>query len=233
MEWRDVGIVLGLRRHGEGSGVLEAMTQAHGRHFGLVRGARSLKGGAVHQPGNILSLVWRARLDEHLGAYQAEALDMRAGRLIDDAKSLAGLNVITALLRLAPERDPHPLWFQRALETLDALETERAGAALAAFELLSLGECGFPLDLARCAATGSTENLIHVSPRSGRAVSAEAGEPWRDRLLRLPRFLVDADATPGQGDVADAFALTGFFLARDVFAPRGLALPEGRKAFTG
>ena len=233
MEWRDVGIVLGMRRQGEGSGVLEAMTQAHGRHFGLVRGARSLRGGAVHQPGNILSLVWRARLDEHLGAYQAEALDMRAGRLIDDAKSLAGLNVVTALLRLAPERDPHPHWFQRALETLHALETERAAAALAAFELLALGECGFPLDLARCAATGSTDNLIYVSPRSGRAVSAEAGEPWRDRLLKLPRFLVDADATPGEGDVADAFALTGFFLDRDVFAPRGLAMPEGRKAFVG
>ena len=158
---------------------------------------------------------------------------MRAGRLIDDAKSLAGLNVITGLLRLAPERDPHPLWFQRALETLDALETERAGAALATFELLSLGECGFPLDLSSCAATGSTENLIYVSPRSGRAVSAAAGEPWRDRLLRLPRFLVNSDVAPGEGDLADAFALTGFFLGRDVFAPRGLAMPEGRKAFTG
>ena len=233
MEWKDVGIVLGLRRHGEGSGVLEAMTQAHGRHLGLVRGARSLKGGAVHQPGNVVSLVWRARLDEHLGAYQAEAIDMRAGRLIDDARALAGLNVICALLRLAPERDPHPHWFQQALETLDALETPRAGAALAAFELLSLGESGFPLDLTSCAATGSRENLIYVSPRSGRAVSGEAGAPYRDRLLKLPRFLLDADAPVGEDDLAAAFALTGYFLNRDIFAPRGLSLPDARKVFAG
>ena len=104
---------------------------------------------------------------------------------------------------------------------------------LAAFELLSLGESGFPLDLTSCAATGSRENLIYVSPRSGRAVSAQAGEPWRDRLLKLPRFLMDAEAPVEEGDVAAAFALTGFFLTRDIFAPRGLALPDARKIFAG
>ena len=231
MEWRDVGIVLGVRRHGEGSGVLEAMTHDHGRHFGLVRGARSLKGGAVFQPGNVLGLVWRARLDEHLGAYRAEAIDMRAGRLIDDATSLAGLNVVCALLRLAPERDPHAEWFAAALRTLDALETPEAGRALAAFELLSLRECGFPLDLEACAVTGAREGLSYVSPRSGRAVSAQAGEPWRGRLFKLPRFLVDPEAASDRDDVSAAFALTGFFLLRDVFAPRGAELPDARRLF--
>ena len=203
--------------------MLEAMTRDHGRHFGMVRGARSLKGGAAFQPGNIVNLVWRARLDEHLGAFQAEALDMRAGRLIDEARSLAGLNVVCALLRLAPERDPHAAWFAAALRALDALETPQAGRALAGFELLTLRECGFPLDLASCAVTGARESLIYVSPRSGRAVGAEAGEAWKERLFKLPRFLIDAEAAAAEADVANAFALTGYFLLRDVFAPLCLA----------
>ena len=231
MEWTDIGMVLGVRRHGEGSGVLEAMTHDHGRHFGLVRGARSPKGAAMMQPGNLVKLVWRARLDEHLGAYQVEPLEMRVGRLIDSAKTLAGLNLVVALLRLAPERDPHAAWFAAAEATLDALETPQGARALAAFEMLTLRECGFDLDLETCAATGSHENLVYVSPRSGRAVSAEAGEPWKARLLKLPRFLVDDSVAASVEEVRDAFALTGFFLARDVFGPRGLALPEARRAF--
>ena len=231
MEWSDIGLVLGVRRHGEGSGVLEAMTHDHGRHFGLVRGARSSKSAATMQPGNLVKLVWRARLDEHLGAYQVEPLAMRAGRLIGSAKALAGLNLVVALLRLAPERDPHAGWFAGAEATLEALETPQGPRALAAFEMLTLRACGFDLDLESCAATGARENLIYVSPKSGRAVSAEAGEAWKARLLRLPQFLLDESVAANAEDVRDAFALTGFFLARDVFGPRGLALPEARRAF--
>ncbi len=233
MEWSDTGIVLGVRRLGEGSGVLEAMTRAHGRHLGLVRGARSPRNGPVFQPGNTVALVWRARLDEHLGAYAVEPLELRAGRLIDDARALAGLNHVCALLRLAPERDPHEAWFAAAMATLDALETPQAGTALARLELLSLAECGFALDLARCAVTGARGGLAYVSPRSGRAVGLEAGAAWRERLLRLPAFLLDAAAEATQADVADAFKLTGFFLLRDVYGPRGMAPPEGRRLFAG
>ena len=234
MEWRDEGIVIGLRRHGESSSIVEAMTRAHGRHLGLVRGGRSARLGAALQPGNSLGLVWRARLDEHLGAYAIEPLGLRAGRLLSSALALAGLGYLGALLRLLPERDPHEGLFDALAVIVDHLDDPSlAPALMARFEARILSESGYALDLEECAATGAREDLIYVSPKSGRAVSASAGEPWRDRLLPLPAFLrpgVDAP-TPDRAAVADAFRLTGFFLVRDLFAPRGQLMPDSRRAF--
>lgn len=234
MEWRDEGIVIGLRRHGETSSIVEAMTRAHGRHMGLVRGGRSSRLGAALQPGNSLGLVWRARLDEHLGEYRIEPLNLRAGRMLASALALAGLGYLGALLRLLPERDPHEGLFDALAVIVDHLDNPSLAPALVArFEARILSESGYALDLEACAATGAREDLIYVSPKSGRAVSARAGEPWRDRLLPLPAFLrpgVDAP-TPDSAAVADAFRLTGFFLVRDLFAPRGQSLPDSRRAF--
>src|SRR5258707_13340390 len=106
MEWRDEGIVIGLRRQGETSSIVEAMTRAHGRHMGLVRGGRSPRLGAALQPGNSVGLVWRARLDEHLGAYRVEPLSLRAGRLVASALALAGLGDVGAPPRLPSRRGP-------------------------------------------------------------------------------------------------------------------------------
>ncbi len=229
MEWRDEGLVIGLRRLGESSCVLEAMTRAHGRHLGLVRGARSAKLAAALQPGNTVGLVWRARLDEHLGAYAVEPLALRAGRFLPSALALAGINLIGALLRLLPERDPHEALFDVLVGVVEALDDDaRAPALLARFEARMLEECGFALDLSQCAATGVRTELIYVSPKSGRAVSAAAGAPYRERLLPLPAFLRDKAATPGLDEIADAFRLTGFFLERELFGPRGLKLPDAR-----
>jgi len=234
MEWRDEGVVIGVRRHGESSALVEAMTRAHGRHLGLVRGARSARLQGALQPGNSLNLVWRARLDEQLGAYAIEPLTLRAGRIIASGLALAGVGYLGALLRLLPERDPHEALFA-ALEIIaDHLDQgDVAPALVARFEIRVLAECGYRLDLEECAATGSREELIYVSPKSGRAVSAAAGAPWRDKLLPLPRFL-RAGAPAGalaSGELADAFRLTGFFLERDLFAPRGLPMPDARRAF--
>ena len=234
MEWRDEGIVIGVRRHGETSTILEAMTRAHGRHLGIVRGGRSPRLQSALQPGNSLGLVWRARLDEHLGAYVVEPLTMRAGRLIESGLALSGVVYLGALLRLLPERDPHESLFQ-ALELIaDRLDdVGLAPALIARFEAQVLAECGYALDLERCAATGAREDLTYVSPKSGRAVSASAGAPWRERLLPLPAFLRPGVAAPAPeaAEIADAFRLTGHFLARDLFAPRGLPLPDSRRAF--
>jgi DNA repair protein RecO (recombination protein O) len=231
MEWRDEGVVIGCKRLGEGSSVLETMTRAHGRHLGLVRGARSPRLAAALQPGNSLGLVWRARLDEHLGAFAVEPLTMRAGRFLPSATALAGLSLIGALLRLLPERDPHENLFEALILLIETLDDEgRAPAALARFEARMLGECGFALDLDECAATGAREGLIYVSPKSGRAVSAEAGAPYRERLLPLPAFLREEDGEPSADDIAAAFRLTGHFLERELFGPRGLKLPEARTA---
>jgi DNA repair protein RecO (recombination protein O) len=235
MEWRDEGLIVGVRRHGEQSAIVEAMTRAHGRHLGLVRGGRSARFGATLQPGNTIGLVWRARLDEHLGAYAVEPLSLRAGRLMGSALALAGLNYLAQLIRVLPERDPH----ERVYETLsliaDSLDDDALAPALVAcFEVMILAECGFRLDLGRCAATGVTEGLAYVSPKSGREVSSEAGAPWRDRLLPLPTFLREGsrlEGRPSPGEIADGFRLTGFFLARDLFGPSGAPLPDSRATF--
>lgn len=234
MEWSDEGIVIGVRRHGENSAILEAMTRQHGRHLGLVRGGRSTRLQSALQPGNSLGLVWRARLDEHLGIYAVEPLALRAGRLIASGLALSGVVYLGALLRLLPERDPHESLFEALHLIADHLdEAALAPALVARFEAQVLAECGFALDLERCAATGAREELIYVSPKSGRAVSAAAGAPWRERLLPLPAFLRPGapGASPDATDIADAFRLTGFFLMRDLFAPRGLPLPDARRAF--
>jgi DNA repair protein RecO (recombination protein O) len=234
MQWVDEAIVLGVRRHGEASAILEVMTREHGRHLGLVRGAAGTRLRPVLQPGNRVSVTWRARLDEHLGNYAVEGLDLAAAQFLDASHALFGLAHMAALCRLLPERDPHPQ-IHAALEgVLDTLlDAHLAGVRMARFELQLLSELGFGLDLGSCAATGTTAELVYVSPKSGRAVSRAAGEPWRDKLMRLPAFLA-ADrlgTPPSADDLADAFVVTGFFLLRHVLEPRALVLPEARASF--
>ena len=233
MEWTDIGIVLGARRHGESSAVVELMTREHGRHLGLVRGGFGSRQKPVLQAGNLVSATWRARLDEHLGYYVIEGLDLRAASYLSAAHALYGLNHLAALCRLLPERDPHRPVFDLLEHTTAQLGEPALAAALTArFELQLLAELGFGLDLDSCAATGTTAELVYVSPKSGRAVSREAGEPWRDKLLALPAFLgADAPGTPSAAELRDGFALTGFFLARHVYEPRGEPLPESRHHF--
>jgi DNA repair protein RecO (recombination protein O) len=230
MEWRDEGVVIGLKRLGESASVLEAMTRTHGRHLGLVRGARGPKLAPALQAGNTVGLVWRARLDEHLGAFAVEPLILRAGRFLPSATALHGLNLIGALLRLLPERDPHESLYEALIEVIESLDGSRAAMALARMEARMLAECGFALDFEQCAATGAREDLVYVSPKSGRAVSAGAGAPYAERLLPLPAFLREEEAEATAADIADAFRLTGFFLERELFGPRGLKLPDARAA---
>ncbi|MCP8938370.1 DNA repair protein RecO [Alsobacter sp. SYSU M60028] len=234
MEWRDEAIVIGARRHGESGVLLELLTREHGRHLGLVRGGRSPRMQPMLQAGNAVEAVWRARLDEHLGHYTVEATNARAATLLGSPEALYALSALGALTRLLPERDPHPGLFEALGVVIDALhDPELAAPLVVRYELAFLAELGFGLDLAECAVTGTRDDLVWVSPRSGRAVSAAAGEPWRDRLLALPAFLREGQgrAMPDRADLAAAFALTGHFLARDLFGPRGLPLPEVRAAF--
>ncbi|HEX3506238.1 MAG TPA: DNA repair protein RecO [Xanthobacteraceae bacterium] len=232
MEWTDDSIVLGVKRHGETSVILELMTQAHGRHLGLVRGGAGKRQRGVLQPGNALRATWRARLDEHLGNYTVEGLNLRAASFLPAAHAVHGVTHLAALCRLLAEREPHGAIYDALEIILDHLGDPHAVAPMIArFELDFLAELGFGLDLSSCAATGTTTDLIYVSPKSGRAVSRDAGEAYRDRLLRLPAFL-HSDAEPqSASDLADAFVLTGFFLDRHAFAPRGLHVPEARAQF--
>ncbi|MEA2953331.1 MAG: repair protein RecO [Alphaproteobacteria bacterium] len=234
MQWTDEGIVLGVKRHGEANAILELMTREHGRHLGLVRGGAGSRMRPVLQPGNSVSAVWRARLDEHLGTYVVEGLRLRASISLGASHAVYGVTHLAALARLLPERDPHREVYSTLEDIMDRLEdAPRAGQLVARFELALLAELGFGLDLAQCAATGDKSDLAYVSPKSGRAVSRDAGEPWRDKLLRLPAFLAadDKGDEPSAMDVANGFEVTGFFLARHVFEPRGLALPDARRYF--
>jgi DNA repair protein RecO (recombination protein O) len=233
MQWSDEGIVLGIRRHGEASAILEMMTRYHGRHFGLVRGGTSARLRPILQPGNSVGAVWRARLEDHLGNFAIEGTRLRAGDVLASAYGAYAVTHLAALCRLLPERDPHADVYDALGAILDHLgDTHLVAVRVVHFELMLLGELGFALDLESCAATGKQGDLIYVSPKSGRAVSREAGEPWKDKLLRLPDFLKAPDAgEPSSGDVADGFALTGYFLACRVLEPRGLQFCEARDAF--
>jgi DNA repair protein RecO (recombination protein O) len=233
MQWTDEGIVLGTKRHGEANAILELMTRAHGRHLGLVRGGAGTRLRPVLQPGNRLSSTWRARLDEHLGHYTVEGLDLRAASFLPVPHALYGMTHLAALCRLLPERDPHPQLHARLDEMLERiLEARHAAASVARFELELLAELGFGLDLTTCAGGGGADDLVYVSPKSGRAVSRQVGEPWKDKLLRLPAFFIDTGADPAlPHDIVDAFALTGFFLQRHVLEPHALCFAEARASF--
>lgn len=232
MEWADEAVVLGMRAHGEHAAVLDVLTRSHGRHAGLVRGGSSRKARADLQPGNSLHVVWRARLSEHLGSFVAEPITARSGALIEARERLAGLNAFTAMVHAAlPEREPHEGVFEAGLVLLDAMITADILDWLALYVRWEMGllmELGFGLDLSCCAATGVSEDLTHVSPRSGRAVSAAAAAPYRDRLLKLPAFLLGAQNGVSYEDVQAGLALTEYFLARRVFYPHGQDVPGAR-----
>jgi DNA repair protein RecO (recombination protein O) len=230
MEWTDEGIILGVRPHGETASVVELLTRAHGRHLGLVHGGRSRRMRPILQPGNHVEVTWKGRLAEHLGHMAIETRRAYAAEVMDHPVPLAGLATQTTLARLLPERDPHPSLFEVSLFVLGFLdELDVWPALLVRWELALLEELGFGLDLTACAATGRNDDLIYVSPKSGRAVSASAGEPYRDRLLTLPPFLRGrSQGTVSPDDLRAGFALTGHFLETRVLAPRGETLPEVR-----
>ncbi len=235
MDWSDDGIVLSSRPHGETGAIVELLTRAHGRHLGLVRGGRSRRHRPILQQGNVVKARWRARLSEHLGAFEVELTDARAALVLDDPAALAGVGTLCALARLLPERDPHRTLHDAAHVILDHLD--EAGlwpGLLVRWELGLLEELGFGLDLSACAKTGGREGLIYVSPKSGRAVSREAGAPYAGKLLALPAFLGREGAAGfGLEDVLAGFALTGHFLEMHVLRPRGLEMPEPRERLIG
>jgi DNA repair protein RecO (recombination protein O) len=236
MEWTDEGIVLGVRRHGESSAIVELLTRSHGRHLGLVRGGSSKRMRPMLQPGNSVTAVWRARLDEHLGYYVLEGTRLRAATVLASSHATYGVTHLASLARLLPERDPHEDIYEMLDQTLDDFDDIGVAAAhLIRFELAMLAELGFGLDLETCAATGATTELIYVSPKSGGAVSRTAGDPWRDRLLRLPAFLRQGDGGGANGwsdqDLSDGFQLTGLFLLRHVLEPRGQGHSDARDGF--
>jgi DNA repair protein RecO (recombination protein O) len=228
MDWRDEGILLAMRPHGETSAIVEVLTARHGRHAGVVRGGASRRMAASLQPGTGLTVDWRARLGEHLGTFTVEPLQSRA-HLMSDRLALAGLMSACALLSAAlPEREPHPGLWTATRDLFDRLGRDGWTAAYLRWELGLLEDLGFGLDLSACAVTGATEGLAYVSPRTGRAVTTAGAGGWADRLMPLPAGLTGAGPLSPDA-VLQGLRLTGHFLdhgLRPVRADR--PLPEAR-----
>ncbi|MBR9892344.1 DNA repair protein RecO [bacterium] len=233
MDWRDTGILLSTRRHGETSAILEVFTAKHGRHMGVLRGGTSRKIAPSLQPGAQLDLTWRARLEDHMGAWNVEPQRSRAASAMSDRLSLAGLNAVVALLSFClPEREAHPALYARTESLLDLLaERELWPLAYMRWEMALLDEMGFGLDLSACAVTGTNEPLDYVSPRTGRAVSALGAGDWVARLLPLPPVMLGRGTAP-DGEILDALRTTGHFLENRLAPALGdRPLPAARGLF--
>lgn len=231
MDWRDQGVLLSVRKHGESSAIVEVFTAEHGRHAGVVRGGTSRKIAPILQPGAQLDVSWRARLEDHIGTFSVEPLQSRAAAIMGDRMALAGLNATTALLGFClPERASYPALYERSITLFDLLGTSEAWPlAYLRWELALLDEMGFGLDLSACAVTGSLEDLAYVSPKTGRAVSAEAAGEWADKLLALPDCLLGH----GSGELAgigEGLATTGYFFKTKLAPQMGdRPLPQARQ----
>ena len=239
MEWSDEAVILSVRAHGETAAVVELLTRTHGRHSGLVHGGRSRKARPMLQIGNQVAARWKARLPEHLGHMTLELQRGFAASAMEDAAALAALSSMCTLSRQLAERDPHPNLYEITLFVLGFLDDASVWPALyVRWEMALLDELGFGLDLSACASTGETGELVYVSPRSGRAVSRDAGLPYHDRLLALPAFLTrsrptGANAIVTPGDIVSGLALTGHFLTARVFSPHDETIPEARARVAG
>ncbi len=231
MEWRDQGVLLSVRKHGENSAIIEVFTAEHGRHAGVVRGASSRKMTPVLQPGAQLDVTWRARLEEHLGSYAVEPVQSRAAAVMGDRMALAGLNAVCGLLGFSlAEREPHPELYRTTIALLDLLgEASDWGNTYLAWEMALLRELGFGLDLTCCAVTGARDGLVYVSPQSGRAVSAKGAGEWASRLLPLPPCLLGEGPASPQ-DLCDSLRTTGYFLEHRMAVSMGnKPLPQARR----
>ncbi len=229
IEWRDDAVVLSSRIHGETSLIAVLLTRSHGRHAGLVHGGQGSKARPIYQSGNQVAATWRARLADQLGTYNSELVRGNAAKFLDDADRLCALTAAAAVCdRALPEREPHPACYEGLIALMSALDTEFWAESYVRWEIGLLADLGFGLDLTSCAGGGDAGQLAYVSPRSGRAVSRDLGEPYKDKLLALPGFLV-GQGGGGQEETRQGLEITGFFLSRHVFHPQNQDLPAPRR----
>ena len=230
MDFEDDAFVLAARAHGEAGAIVDLLTARHGRYAAHVAGGASRRMKPFLQPGAQVLVRYRARVSEQLGSAMLEPVGEGPAALFDDPLALAGLSAAAAVAAGAlPEREPHP----GAYLAFEALAAALANpdiwpAVFVRFEAGLLQDLGFGLDLSKCAATGAVDDLVYVSPRTGRAISRAAGEPYKDRLLALPPFMLSAQGRLAAGDVGAGLAITGHFLEAFIFNPLNRPLPPAR-----
>ena len=230
--WAGTGIVLSVRPYGEADALVTCLTDARGRHAGLVKGGASKRNRGVFQPGNLLTLEWKARLEEHLGTWRAETKTSYAAAALSDPLALAGLTALCAVAEVTlPEREAHSLLYNQTLHLLETLGAPQWPAAYALWEMSLLRELGYGLDLSACASTGQLDDLIYISPKSGRAVSAAAGEPYKAKMLPLPAFLIREEEVPDRTQAMAALEVSGHFLDLWLLQPHRKEIPASRTRF--
>ena len=232
MNWSDVGIVLSSRKYGETSVIVSLMTPGHGRHLGLVRGGAGKRARGIYQAGNMVSVDWSARIEEQLGTFRCELLKPLAALYLDDPLRLAGLSSACAVAeRALPEREDYMDVYESLYDFLVTLGAENWLENYVCWEVSLLASLGFGLNLLSCASTGQNFDLIYVSPKSGQAVSAIAGKPYKDKLLSLPSFLTAAwnkSKSINYKPVYQGLYLTGYFLDRNAFVHNKNGAPSAR-----
>jgi DNA repair protein RecO (recombination protein O) len=229
MDWSDRGVVIRVHKHGETSAIVTLLTEEHGRHAGLVRGGAGKRKSPILQPGNLLQVNWRARLEDQLGTYTCEMERAFASSVLDDAARLAALSSYCAIADATlPERVAEPGMFEALVRLLESLPGTSWQSEYVKWELYLLSELGYGLDFSCCASTGQVDDLIYVSPKSGRAVSREAGEPYKLKLLPLPKFLFGGGISEHQSSILDGLVLTGYFLSQFMAEHRNTSLPDAR-----
>jgi DNA repair protein RecO (recombination protein O) len=232
-EWNDTGLILSVRPHAETAAIVNILTAEHGRQAGLVRGGQSRKMKGLLQPGNLVDVSWRARLEEHLGTMSFDLIKPYASNVLDDAFRLAGLSSVCSIMEATlPEREPAPGVYDatdlvvRMISDTDLDNHWLAGYVRWEIGMLSLA--GYGLGLERCGVTGQTEGLVYVSPRTGVAVTAAGAGEHAPRLLRLPSFLGGESTKTLEEDLLDGIELTGHFLETKVFGFQHKPLPPAR-----
>lgn len=228
MEWKDNAIILSSQKFGENSSLIRLLSREYGVYAGMVRGASGTRLRGIYQPGNLVEVRWKARLSEHLGSFSAELLESNAAAFLDDRVRLAALSALCSMTQnFLPERQAEEAIFLRFLALLSCLKTNSPAwqKMYVLFECALLTEIGFGLDMSECAATGTTEDLCYVSPKSGRAVSAAAGEPYKDKLFHLSPFLQNEDEDFTAQDIREGLRMTGYFLQKSSNSP----LPAARE----
>lgn len=216
IHWQGDGIVLGSRPFGEQKAIVSILTKDHGRMAGMVRLTKALRLQGGLQSGMQIAFQWQARLDTHLGTVSLEVKSSMMGHVLGNPGKLLALNAATLLLHeLCPERHPYPILYDGLDYFIKSLKLENWPESYSHLEEKVLQEMGFGLKLKACCVTGSVDDLVYVSPKTGRAVSLDAGKAYHDKLLKLPEFLGDLDKrAQSLQEILEGFSLMGYFLEK-------------------
>ena len=230
MRWESEGIVLGFSLHNEKSYILEVLTKEHGRHKGLIRGIHSKNLRSIIEPGNEVKVLWSGRLETHLGNFTIEPIKAWSSLMLSQKYKLTALSSLCSLVSLTmAEKQPNDLIYYNSKEMIKKISSDDDWIKdYINWELELLSEIGYGIDLSKCAVTSKRDELVYVSPTSGRAVTLEGAGSYKDRLIKLPKFIVSKDAECDSNDIVDGLELTEYFFRKRFFEPNNLNFPQSR-----